>query len=85
MFTIKQLCLWCNSITLQEFAIKVYNRKKYDFLKHNVDDYVTNKYKMFQSDPIAWMSNLDPQNMAKLGKLIKEYSDMIEQKIEENK
>ena len=62
-FTIKQLVLWCNSITTQQFSEEVYNKKV-------VDNYVCNKFKVFRTDPIAWFGNLDPQMQDIVSKLI---------------
>ena len=67
--TIEQIIRWFTDTNGYEFAEQIYGRTEDDF--HN-DGYVAGKFRLMQTQPITWMASLDPQNRAKLEKLIKE-------------
>ena len=67
--TIEQIIRWFTDTDGYEFAEQVYGKTEDDF--HN-DGYVAGKFHLMQTQPITWMASLDPQNRAKLEKLIKE-------------
>ena len=66
---IEQIIRWFTDTNGYEFAEQIYGRTEDDF--HN-DGYVAGKFRLMQTQPITWMASLDPQNRAKLEKLIKE-------------
>ena len=67
--TIEQIIRWFTDTNGYEFAEQIYGKTEDDF--HN-DGYVAGKFRLMQTQPITWMASLDPQNRAKLEKLIKE-------------
>ena len=71
-FTVQQLIRWTTDINGFEFASEIYNIAEEDF---NRDGYCSGKFLQMQSNLIAWMSNLDPQNKEKFARSIISHSD----------
>ena len=65
---IEQIIRWFTDTDGWTFAKEMYDREWED----DVGGYVSGKFNLMQKDPIRWMASLDPQNRAKLEKLIKE-------------
>ena len=73
--TIEQIIRWFTDTDAWTFSRDIYGKEWDGFHWENekqTNGYLAEKFQKMQRDPIGWMASLDPQNRAKLEKLIEE-------------